>query len=679
MKGRTHREIEAPRQLRSLSLAGALLALALVMSCGEEERPLAPLHGDPATPPATPTPVAVPVAATAVPENTPAPLAAPALKPSLSPESLAAGSPMPAHIAPPPTSDLIGLARRFRPGQVSQLAEPPVYGASDVGSVEEFWVIDLVRLRVEKISATLRLVTPHALWFTAGDSVASQRRIETLAAHFEERVYPRVTQAVLGYVPERASRGLGAQTTMLIAPLSGAAGYFASGDYYTPGVYPFSNGRPVLYLDARFARSNAEAFAGLTGHEYQHLLHYLVDPTEHTWVHEGIAELTAGLVAHRPPFPPPGFGDEVSLINWPAYGAGLARHYGAAHLFFAYFSQRYGAEALADVVARPEDGVEGIEAYLRASGRPESFDRLFQDWAAANLLGGDAPLPYGYADDSLLTPLSPRHSLSPDTLVTGTIAPFAADYVTLDLPAEGGVLSFSGDAVTSILDADPYSGAACWWSNRGDASHSRLSREFDLSDVSSATLSFRIWHNLEALWDYLYVTASGDGGMTWQVLPGEHTVADDPVGATYGPGITGQSGGWLEERVDLSSFAGGKVLVSFDQVLDAAISLDGACIDDIAVPEAGFFDDAETDSGWTAEGFVRINNILSQRFGVRVVVDDGRGGVTAHEVVLDGGNAGSLALPALPPGASATAIVTSLTRHTSQRSSYTLRLTAMGE
>ena len=668
-----------------LALAAAML-LAAAASCDPDDSQSrqAPLPAPPTAIPA-PTPDAVP------PPSGDAPLErgvtglsgsdggstpVPTTKPSLSPESPSSVAPFPVHIAPPPPSDLIALARRFRPGQEARLAEAPVLTAEDVGRTDEFWLIDLTRLRVESVSATLRLVTPHALWYTADANRGRLPQIEALASHFEERVYPVVAQATLGYVPEPSATGIGAPTTMLIAPLSGAAGYFAPSDYYTSGVYPYSNSRPILYLDSNIVRAGLEAFGSLAGHEFQHLLHHQADPVEYTWVNEGIAEVTSGLVARRPNIAPPGFRREVSLTNWPAHTEGLGRHYAAANLFFSYFTQRYGIDDLARLVARPEAGIDGIEAYLQAAGHTETFADVFQDWAVANLLGGRGDMPHGYADASTLALLSPRHTLSPDDVFSDSIAPFAADYVAVDVPQQGGVLHFEGDTLTSILNTTPYSGSACWWSNRGDSSHSRLTRSFDLSQVSSATLRFRIWHNLEELWDYLYVTASEDGGETWQVLAGERTVTEDPLGATYGPGITGQSRGWVEERMDLSAFAGGEALVSFEQVLDTAISLDGACIDDIAVPEAGFFDDAEADGDWSAEGFVRTNNVLRQRFGVRVVIDRGDGDITVSGLTLDETNSGSLRLEPLPPGASVTAIVTSLTRHTTQPRNYTLRLSA---
>lgn len=665
------------------AFAAALLLLAAGAACEDEAaRVLSP--GAVAAPTVTPIPPSRAPAldppsaalAEAVPAATPTPAGEASVtpKPSLSPTAPPSPFQLPAGIAPPPSSDLVALARRFRPGQDARLAHTQPRTADDIGRQETFSVIDLVRLRVQEVRATLQLVTPHALWYTAAGSNVLGEQLKSLAAVYEERVFPAVAEATLGYVPGESDGGFAVPVTMLIAPISGAAGYFASADYYTPAVFPYTNQRPMLYLDARVARAGAGAMASLTGHELQHLLHYLVDPTEHTWVNEGISEVTERLVAPKRAIAPPGFLEEVSLTNWPSYDQPVGKHYNAAHLFFAYFTQRYGMEALAPLVAQPDDGALGIEAFLREAGHPESFPEVFMDWATANLLDGRAAMPYGYADASLLSPMPPRRSLSPDGALNDTVAPFATDYIRLDLPPQGATLLFEGDAAASILDAPPFSGQGCWWSNRGDSSHSRLVQEFDLSHVSEATLTFRMWHNLEEMWDYLYVTASADGGSTWHVLPGAHTRTDDPIGATYGPGITGRSDGWVQERIDLTPFAGGTVLVSFEQVLDAAISLDGACIDDIAIAAISFFDDAETDGAWTADGFVRTNNVLAQRFGVRLIIEGGGDGVTVEDVALDDVNSGRLHIPSLDPGQTATVIVASLTPHTRQPAAYSLRL-----
>ena len=43
--------------------------------------------------------------------------------------------------------------------------------------------------------------------------------------------------------------------------------------------------------------------------------------------------------------------------------------------------------------------------------------------------------------------------------------------------------------------------------------------------VTQATLRFQAWYDLENQFDFVYLSASRDGGHTWQVLPAQHTVA----------------------------------------------------------------------------------------------------------------------------------------------------------
>ena len=140
------------------------------------------------------------------------------LKPSLSPTQPASILARLSHIAPPPPSDLVALAKRFRPGQDARLADPPALGPADVGRQEDFWIIDLSRQRVDEVSATLQIVTPHALWYTVGQLNAPRSQLETLAAVFEGHVFPKVAQATLGYVPQQTSGASGAPITMLITP-----------------------------------------------------------------------------------------------------------------------------------------------------------------------------------------------------------------------------------------------------------------------------------------------------------------------------------------------------------------------------------------------------------------------------------------------------------------------------
>src|SRR5436309_1632530 len=72
---------------------------------------------------------------------------------------------------------------------------------------------------------------------------------------------------------------------------------------------------------------------------------------------------------------------------------------------------------------------------------------------------------------------------------------------------------------------------------------------------------------------------------------------------------------WIQESVDLTPYAGQKVMVKFQQITDEVYTAPGFAIDNIEIPEIGFSDDVENgDNGWVAKGFVRFDNILPQHF-----------------------------------------------------------------
>ena len=181
-------------------------------------------------------------------------------------------------------------------------------------------------------------------------------------------------------------------------------------------------------------------------------------------------------------------------------------------------------------------------------------------------------------------------------------------------------------------------GTWCWWGNRGDSIDTTLTREFDLTNLSEATLEFMVWFDIEEGWDYAYVEASSDGGETWTILEGDHTTDENPVGNSYGHSYTGPSNGWLKERVDLTPFAGSRVLIRFEYITDAAVYENGLVIDDIAVPEIDFLDDAESDEEWNALGFERIDNVVPVDYVVLVIERrrDGTDTVRRMEIDQDG-------------------------------------------
>jgi hypothetical protein len=118
------------------------------------------------------------------------------------------------------------------------------------------------------------------------------------------------------------------------------------------------------------------------------------------------------------------------------------------------------------------------------------------------------------------------------------------------------------------------------------------------------------------------------------VLHGTHADDANPTGNAIGPGYSGKSGvpdgqrgdpSWIAESVDLTPFTGGEVLIRFAYVTDQGYNARGVLLDDVSIPEIGYADDAEADTGWAAAGFLRSDNVIPQTWSVQLV--EQRGGV----------------------------------------------------
>lgn len=132
-------------------------------------------------------------------------------------------------------------------------------------------------------------------------------------------------------------------------------------------------------------------------------------------------------------------------------------------------------------------------------------------------------------------------------------------------------------------------------------------------------LSFKTWYDLEEDYDYVFISASTDG-KHWQILDSLTCTTENPSGNSYGCGWNGSSGDWIEERVDLSAFAGTEVTLRFDYVTDAAVNGIGMAMDDFRLDAIGYASDLEQDAGgWEGAGFVRLMNALPQTYSLSVI------------------------------------------------------------
>jgi len=572
--------------------------------------------------------------------------------------------------------DLIHLAQRMR-----GLADPPrqvELPPPALGDVQEFEVLELPASGDERpergtVEAAVRAVSEHAYFFVDSASDVPQEEVDAAVEAFEEKVWPAVT----GAFGEPASPGVDGDARIVILHADigpAAAGYVSDDDRFTREVAPLSNQREMVYLNVNLRPLGSEQYAYVLAHELQHLVHQAFDAGEDTWLNEGLSELAARLAGGGTGFHTPFLeSPDTPLTTWSDL-EDSAPHYGAASLFVSYLLEQTGGDAR-DLVREQGDSIAGVEAFLEALGEERTFEELVADWAVANLVD-EAPGRYGYAElDAREAQAEPIENAGPGEGETGQ---FATDYLELlaeDFPA-GAHLTFEGASDTPVLAAEQGASGAYWWSGRGDSIDSTLTREVDLTGLARATLTFRLWYDVERWFDWGQVAVSRDGGETWTALAGEQTTTDDPLEVGYGPGYNGRSGGggsprWVDERFDLSAYAGSKVLLRFELVTNDSASQPGIAIDDIAVAEEGFLDNAEADvGGWERHGWRRVTGPAPQRFELRVVTYGPETEVRA--VVLDARNRAEIDLAGLGTAyPRAVLVIVAVTEGTSEAGRYT--------
>lgn len=519
-----------------------------------------------------------------------------------------------------PDRDMADLAYRFRAVDAPRVArlQPP---ANEVGDVVQFWVKNRETGENERVEAALLYQSAELnMWVQVGVKVNAQQ-MAAAAARIERHILP-TNHAFFG---QEWQPGVDGDDRMNILHLSdigaAAAAYFWSGDEYVTAVNPFSNQREMLYVSQKEAPIGSERYFTAVAHELQHLIQWYTDGNEESWLNEGLSELAvhvngyeverAGSYARQ---------TDIQLTDLSQEEAVVAAHYAAAYLFSVYFLDRYGEAATRLLVRHPQNGRRGFEEVLHQLDPGLSFDDLFADWLAANALTslgrGEGVFSYQDVDMPAITAEKIRRL---PAVGQESVSQYGADYfrVTADSPV---TFVFTGTQQINLIDAQPHSGRYAWFTLPADESDMRLTRRFDLTDVSSATFSFWAWYNIEEGWDYGYLAASTDDGRTWTLLETDSTTRDNPQGNSFGPGYTGRSGGgdqpiWVREDADLTPFVGGPVLVRFHYITDGAVQGPGFVIDDVTVPELDYADGFEGgEGGWEAAGFVRSTNVLPQRF-----------------------------------------------------------------
>lgn len=542
--------------------------------------------------------------------------------------------------------DLIALTKRLRkvtqPIPTMVNATPPSF---KVGDRRVLWVADQPNKKNFTTTATLRYITPHVYAWVQNSERVDDNALKKSVDVFENKIYPTNRQ----FFGSERSPGIDNDVHVNIfnGNVPGVGGYFSSADEYPTIVNPFSNQGNWFYINMRDVRPGTSEYEGVLAHEFQHMIHWNQDRNEDTWVNEGLSELAMKLNGYSVGGSDIAFvrDPDIQLNAWRDEPSDAVPHYGASYLFQSYFLDRFGDKLMQEVVREPENGIAGYDAVLERNRTGVHFDDVFQDWLIANVMN-DAGLDRRYAYRNLTQRVHIQNSVNTYPFDKSlSVHQYAAQYLELRAPLRAGdyTLSLQGATNVKIANTDPHSGKYIWYSNRGDDSDMTLTRAFDLTGLSKATLSAWMWYDIERDFDYAFVEVSTDNGATWDTLKGQHTTTTNPNGNNFGNGFTGRDAQWYEEKFDLTPYAGKQILVRFEYITDDAFNATGLLIDDISIPELNYKDDVEGgDGGWQADGFVRVGNFLPQKFSVQLI-KFGRQ-TTVEKVQLDANNRAQVTL-----------------------------------
>jgi hypothetical protein len=638
-------------------------------------------------PTATAAPTAVATATadpTTPPDATSAPTITPAPTATVNADDARAAAARQLAEEQPPPADAVRLAVAFR-GLDPAAATPPPPDMPQVGDETTFTVRNTDDNTTKQIAARLLGVGETAYyWFDLAEDVPQPDADELaeVAAAFDN-IYNAV-YAAFGVSQPPGGRAhilhVSPATLCLDADNCSLAGYFDTGNLLPRSVNPQSNERAMFIMNAN--QYGGERYLDTLTHELRHMLGASYDTGDEDWFIEGAATFAQDLVGFSGVPQERGSlflqNPDQQLNSWSDQNT--IPRYGQGYLVNRFLYDRLGQEHYHDYATSPVAGLAALDALAEARGLDISGEGLWLDWLVSMAVHDNPDVPERYRwQGPELEPVMTTPANSLPATFEATVSQYAADYY--ELPSSGSYqIDFAGAPLVSLLGAEAPSGEHVWVAQRANDSNPRLTRAFDLTGVDAATLNYRVFADIERGYDFAYVSVSTDGGQRWQPLTAEHMQgldpADDPSDTAYADRFySGRTRAWVDETIDLTPFAGQEILLRFEMVTDLILTYAGLALDDIAIPEIGFSDDAETaDSGWQAEGFARATAQLPQRWHLQLVTFDADEQPTVQAIPVAADGRVQFTLDAVPGGRRPLLIVTATAPDTLQAAPYMLSI-----
>lgn len=533
--------------------------------------------------------------------------------------------------ASPPVRDDVALALAYAGVTEQMLNEHIALPPPQVGEIAPFNVLNIDSNFNVPIEAQLHIAGEHAyFWFDTTLPQPNSATLAEAAAAFDE-IYER---NVANFGPELRPGIDGDERLHILnaspgaicdnAALCGLLGYFSSSDALPRLVNEYSNERDMFVMNGEHFGS--ATYIHVLAHEFRHMIEDNYDQSDADWEIEGSAMLAEDLAGF--PFSAIDRGNaflqnpDQQLNRWS--DGNTYPHYGQGYVLNRYIYDRLGPDLYRAFATHPADGLHAVSAVAAENGLELDGLSLWLDWLAALAIHRhpQAPAQYRIGDGSLNS--ASMTTVNGPSQFDDSVRQYGADYYRLQ--GEGTVnVTFSGSTLAPLLDVGAASGAHYWYAQRVNYSHMQLEREVDLSGTSQATLNYDVYHDIEAGYDFAYVSVSQDGGVTWQGLTAANmqglAEGDDPGDAAFAERFyTGQSRQWLHEQIDLTPFAGSVIRLRFSYITDPILTFGGLALDNISIPEIGFYDDAESDAaGWQTAGFTRAPATLPQRWHLQLI------------------------------------------------------------
>lgn len=562
----------------------------------------------------------------------------------------------------------------------------------EIGASETFNISQNRTNKIIPVEATLLGISDHAyFWFDGGPGSVrpSQTAVANVGTAFDE-IYEQV-ETIFGKA-NLAEDGADRVHIVTTSPLvlcdvtlantdsCGLAGYFNSRDSLPSSVNPNSNERSMFVMNADWFGTHF--FLNVLGHEFRHLIEENYDPSGEGWEIEGSATLAEDLLgssANAQQRANRFLRDtNLQLNSWSS--SDKIPHYGQGYLFNRYIYDQLGSDLYREFVQHPANGLAALDAVVRKNKLPVTGDEMWLDWLAALAIHNhpNAPRLYRFGDAGLNNASASIIHTTP-AIIKDDVAQYAANYY--ELPAgESLVVNFTGSTAVPVLPVLPVSGQGMWVAERGNYHNPRLTRIVDLTNVDEATLDYSAYVDMEHGYDFGYVAVSTDDGRSWQPLIAENMKglhpSDDPAQAALADRFyTGRVQAWVQESIDLTPYAGQQIQLRFEYITDPATNYSGFALDNIAIPEIGFYDDVENVvDDWHAEGFTRATAYIPQTWHLQLITfPDGVPNV--NQLPIDSGQTGAYLIESTDTEANPLLIIAASAPNTLEPGHYQLSIT----